>query len=722
MTRWTKAFPSYSTLYTYLDVDNWTVGADRVTFDIAGGVTSPYYWNVSGLNVEVGWWESGTYHSIGSGTVGYNRNGGDVEAYSGSDFFGRQAQDRTVYLYAEGTGGGTAYAESTAYTVPHLAPAVNWAATDPVTIDGSTVTLVWQAPALEYSAMCLEVSIDGGSWSQFLVLWNTATSAQYTVQDGHSYQFRIRSNYLSSYSAYDTCATVISTMPTIDATISSVALGGTQARITVVNSQPVDASNLEYQLGTLADGEYSWSAGTLVPSQSSTNVRTVFDVDMTAYTHIRVRFSNSVGDSGWSDPYEVVLAGKPSKPTWLAPTAPTVDKSKTLRLQWLYSNPDGSAQTAYRINWYLNGSLQTPITGTGAANYHDMDVSAIADNAELSFRVQTRGVGSSYSDASELKYVTVYSAPTVNITSPVATVDTMPIVLTASYSDMAGFTCQSATASLQKDGRTLFSEAADINGSTITASLGVDEFLPTNGESYTVVLDVRSSSGLSAIANATFAVDFDEPVEGVIQMTNDPDTGYVSILATFDNEGADTPAVSISVARVNPDGSITPLITDGASGSGIVDRYAPLNTDYQYAVTTKAASQAVKTVYIDHRIDSLYWFAYWGEETAKAKWNPSGSVSISRPEKRRVHYVGREYPVSYDSKAIDQVNAVKFTYLDNVDGFVRLMRDGGRGVYKGCDGSVFHADFDFGETADYTSVTRMGELSLTVYRIEGAAL
>ena len=132
----------------------------------------------------------------------------------------------------------------------------------------------------------------------------------------------------------------------------------------------------------------------------------------------------------------------------------------------------------------------------------------------------------------------------------------------------------------------------------------------------------------------------------------------------------------------------------------------------------------MSTVYFENKIETPRWFAYWGENIAWARWNPKGGTTITRPEKKRVHYVGRTYPVSYDSLAIDQQNTLKVTALldEWSDGFADLMRDGGRGVYKGADGSVFWADFEYSTSADYASATRIDEVSLTITRIDGEKL
>ena len=57
-----------------------------------------------------------------------------------------------------------------------------------------------------------------------------------------------------------------------------------------------------------------------------------------------------------------------------------------------------------------------------------------------------------------------------------------------------------------------------------------------------------------------------------------------------------------------------------------------------------------------------------------------------------------------------------------VDAFVQLIEDGGRGVYKSCDGWVYHADFDLTLTPAYTAIGYYGGASLGITRIAGERL
>lgn len=641
----------------------------------------------------------------------------------------RRAAAYTVQLeITTQSGFGTAYGGSfhtigvvsrtATYTVPALPPAFNTLTA--TRVSDNQVDLSWTAASGNIDAVCIERSTDGGSYSE-TVIWNAgATSWQDTATSSdHTYTYRARYHHEGGYGAYSNTATVTMT-PSAPQTIATAAIeGSTNVAVELGNASPV-ATSLEWQAST--DGGTTWSASTTV-SDSPVTSFTATGISGTAY--IRVRNVNSAGTSDWLVSEQVTTICPPAAPTLISPSGVLDMAGGSVTFTWRHNPLDGSSQTAAQLAYSTDGgSTWTTVTKSTEESHTITPIPWSAGTA-VTWRVRTKGADASYGDWAQAKTFNVYTAPTVSITSPGATVTGMPISLAATYSDMAGFTCQAATATLQQNGRTLYSEAATINGNSITSSLDVSEFLPTNGETYTVVVTARSSSSLQTTANATFLVDFTEPVEGTLQVQNVPETGYVSLLASYDNTGADEPAVSISVARVNPDGTVTPLLTDGQSGAGIVDRFAPLNTPYQYAVSTKAVTQAVKTVYVDNIVESDYWFAYWEGNIAKAKWNPeNGGIQVTRPSKTRVYYAGRRDPVSYDGHAVALTETPSWMFIgkDEVDVFVKLIEDGGRGIYKSCDGWVYHADFDLTMTPSYTAIGYYGGASLGITRIAGDRL
>lgn len=670
--------------------------------------------------------------STGSWTETWGSGSGtrNVDTF-GLRTYQRQASAYTVQLKIETSSGfGTAYdgyyhtigvvSRTSTYTVPALPPAFNTLSA--TRVSDNQVNLSWTAASGNIEAVCIERSVDGGSYSEIAVLWNAAVTSwsDTSTSADHAYTYRARYFHGRAYGTYSN-EVAVSMTPSAPQTISTAAIqGSTNVAVELGNASPV-ATSLEWQSST--DGGSTWSASTTVSGSPVTSF-TATGISGTAY--IRVRNKNAAGTSDWLVSEQVTTICPPAAPTLTSPSGNVVDMaSGSVTFSWLHNSLDGSSQTAAQLAYSTNGGSTWTTVTKSTEQSHTISPIPWAAGTAVTWRVRTKGADASYGDWAQAKTFNVYTAPTLSITSPGATITGMPISLAATYSDMAGFTCQAATVSLTKDGRTLYTESATINGTSITSSLDVSEFLPTNGETYTVVVTARSSSSLQTTANATFLVDFTEPVEGTLQLQNDLETGYVSLLASYDNTGADEPAVSINVSRVNPDGTVTPLLTDGQSGAGIVDRYAPLNTQYQYAVSTKASSQAVKTVYVDNIIESDYWFAYWGENIASAKWNPdNGGIQVTRPSKTRVYYAGRRDPVSYDGHAVALTETPSWMFIgkDEVDVFVNLIEDGGRGIYKSCDGWVYHADFDLTLTPSYTAIGYYGGASLGITRIAGDRL
>ena len=699
-------------LFSYVECNDWSNGANRSTFTFVGGVTSGFEWDIDCTST-LKYWENGVGHDLASGSgryYGYN----DMQLANSGGYFDRQAADRLITLECYSScslGNGSA---TLTFTVPRTAGTITGLSA--TRVSDNQVNLSWTNPST-IDGVGVEVSIDGGSWSQVTFL-GVATSYQYTQASAdHSYRFRVWAAYKSNIGTSSNVVTV-DMSPSAPQSISVAASGGTNVTVTLVNDSPV-ATSLEYQTST--DGGSTWSASSTVSGSPVTS----FSTSVSGTALIRVRNKNATGVSAWlvSDPITTICP--PAPPTLRTPSGSVYDMAQgDIVFSWLHNSLDGSAQSAYQLRYAINGGAWTTLSGTTAQS-RTVSIGTFTAGDSVTCQVRTKGADANYSDWSASNTFNVYTAPTLSITSPGATITGMPISMSATYSDMAGFSCVAATVSLTKDGRTLYSETATISGTSITASLDVSEFLPTNGESYTVVVTARSSISLQTEANATFTVNFTEPVEGELAISNDLESGYASLLATYDNTGADEPAISISASRVNPDGTITPLLADGASGSGVVDRYAPLNVTYQYAVTTKASTQAVKTVYVDNIIESDCWFAYWGDNIASAKWNPdNGGIQLSRPQKTRVYYAGRKDPVSYDGHAVALTESPSWMFVEKpeVDAFVRLIEDGGRGVYKSCDGWVYHADFDLTLNPSYTAIGYYGKAALTITRIAGERL
>ena len=739
-----ESFISGSTIYAYTEAE-WFVNATTCTWNHVGGVTSPFGFSTTPTGRLYYRDDYGSWVEYASGSA-YFSGGGDkklVEYWGGST--NRGDSDRHFELDCDvsattSTGSGTGSAVL-GYTVPHLPNApTNLTATR---VSDNRIDLSWTAPTRSYEAMCLEVSVDGGAYSQCIVLWNTATSTAYTSASAdHSYRFRARTYYMAAYSEYTDATAAVAMTPAAPTSITTTAAGGTSVDVTLVNPSPV-ATKVQYEVST--DGGTTWGA-----TQES-NSLTSFQTTVTDTGKIRVRNWNATGVSDWLVSGTITTICPPAAPTLLQPAGSVWDVANPLNISWLHNSLDGSAQTAYKLRiaktsviphlvhteTVLNTDTSVSLT---LAELYALFTGGVSVGDTISVLVSTKGAagtGGTSDDGfgafSSSKGISVYSAPTVSITSPSSTVTGMPIALEATYSDMAGFSCVYAHVSLTQGGRTLFDEDADINGSSITASLDTSEFLPTNGESYTVVLDVRSSSGLQSSANATFTTAFTEPQAGELSIMNDPDTGYAFLMATFDNHATDVDysgwdgsadAVSISVARVNADG-ITPLITDGASGAGAVDKYAPLNTPYQYAVTTKSSAHAVKTVYVGNELRTPKAFFYFdSDDMASAMWQQMPKVNYSRPHQEELFFSGRTFPFLVDDEAEEESGNISFILesKEEAQAFKRLRKHSGSVVYKSTDGDVMHAKVSVGLARQIDAVSWYGQLDVSYKQVDGVDL
>ena len=801
-------FTNLKSFVQYTVAADWTITATQAQFQWGGGITSFYYFNVQGISCELGWWEDGSYYPVNTASVTYNKSGGDEWAFSmSSDYFTRTASDRTVYLYMEGyfAEGGTAYAESPAFTVPHLAgkptsltatrnsdTSITLSWTNPstsydyvyievsanggaysevthvstrtsytwtgasadkkytfrirtyykgsysdysntatvyttptaptwtsVTRNSDTqVTLKWSNTSASYTKVYIERQTDGGSWSALAnVSKGTTQYVDSTTTKDHAYKYRIRSYNGGRYSSYATSGTTITMTPAAPTKITLSRSSGTTVDVTLTNNSNV-ATKVQYQVST--DGGATW--GTTTDSASLTS----FSVTISGTGKVRARNYNSTGTSDWITSASITTLTPPNPPTLKSPSG-IVNKSLggNVTFSWTHNPVDGSAQTAYKLDYSIDGgSTWTELTGT-TSQTRNVAVSTWSAGATVTWRVCTKGADASYSDWSSTKTFNVYTEPSVSITSPSGSITSMPISVSATYSDMTGFSCAAATVAIYSGTKKLYSKSCTISGTSITASITAGNYLPENGESYTAKVTVRSSSSLTSSAESAFSTDFTEPAEGSLDITNDPETGCVQVSATYDNTGADEPAVAVSIARVNADGTTTMLLDHGANADTIIDKYAPLNTPYQYTVITHASSEAITTVDFDNIIETDLWFVYWGDNIASAKWNPDNAgINVARPQKKRVWYVGRKDPVSYDGSAVSFTESPSWMILtkEEAEPFIQLIEDGGRGIYKSCDGMVYRADFDLTLSPNYTAIGYYGGVQLNITRIAGEQL
>lgn len=588
----------------------------------------------------------------------------------------------------------------------------------------SKVTVSWTAgtgASVTYQRVYIYRQTDGGSWEQLgYVAGSTLSYADTTTSANHYYSYRIRAWNSTGYSSYTTYGSTIYMTPSEPILVTGEQTGSNEAvKLTVTNYSTRTATGFEVQY-RLPEST-TWNSVTPT-SSTGTPVTSITINNMGGYRYYRVRNTRGTLVSAWAESGVVNVITPPAAPTLKTPASGAVIGSTTatqsVNFEWAHNAKDGSTQTAANIRYKKSsaGSWSTATATTAQSKAITLDV-----GYEYVWQVQTKGAAANYSDWSATQTFALYAPPTLSITSPSGTVTNMPINYAVSFTDSKG-TFVSGTLYIYLNDVLQYSEPLD---GTLSGTITAEEFLPSSGNTYNLSVRATSSTTLTRVVSGlAMPVSMGEPNHGTLTIENDPDTGYSVLTVGWDENTGAVPAVSANLYRI-VGGETVLLGSDLSQDSGIVDKYAPLNTPYQYKVSTVSAGDAWTSVYFDNTIETLRWFAYWGNKVAWAKWNPAGDYNIERPQKRRVHYAGRTYPVSYDGTAIDEEYSMNFTVVDYEDwsnGFNDLLREGGRGIYKSCDGKVFHADFELTNTPKYTSLVKIGEVSLKIIRIEGDVL
>lgn len=626
----------------------------------------------------------------------------------------------TVDVYG-GVNGGTATA-STSVTVKAITYSAPNAPSGLKNTRSSNTknVLSWTKPTTTttkpVTAILIERKVDGGSWSQIASVGGTSTSYNDTTTSAnHSYQYRIRSSNSAGKSSYVTSGTTYNT-PSAPTKVTAARSSETSVSLTIANAANT-ATALEVQRSTDAK---TWST---VSTVSGLNVKSASDSPGGGTFYYRARNTRGSLASAWSPASAaVVTVTPPNAPTLTAPVSGAVvnASSEAVRFAWTHNPVDRSSQTAAELRYSVDGGASwTTVSVAGNEQHVDL-ANAFKVNSTVTWGARTKGAAADFGPWSGNRTFNVYQEPSVSFELPAEgfVAENMPISIGLQYDDPSGELAE-ATVTASSVGRVEWS--ANL-GASLTHELASSEWTPENGEGYTLEAVVRSTTGLTASAKRDFGVSFVPPMPASATAEPDEETGFVTLsLFVTEDEGLDLePVAYIDVFRER-DGERT-LVEGGLQpGAGVVDRYAPANVDYRYAIVSVASSGAASTTYVDARLDTQWFYFVWGDKVAKGRINPDGRRSIRRPNRRRAYFAGRKSPVSFDDGSVSDERTVVLLLRTKAeaDEFERLMWESGRCVYKSGDGDVMRADVDYADEPEWEQPTYYGRVSLSVTRIDG---
>lgn len=445
----------------------------------------------------------------------------------------------------------------------------------------------------------------------------------------------------------------------------------------------------------------------------------------------RVRNQNSVGYSEYTESNIVLVKSKPNPPDLLRPINNAVldIAQEYIELVFRHNSTDGSPQLEAKLDYRVNDGEWTEIDLTTESVY-SLATSGLSPNDIVEWKVKTKGSHAEFSDFSSISTFTLLAKPEMVITEPnnADVIDTLPVETEWVYNDQSG-TLKEMYIDVLKDNKVEKTYSVDVGtGESGTYNYSLAGFLFDNNSVYALRFRALSSSGLSATQTVSITIQY-EPVslEGGLLPTIvlDEENGYanISILRDVTDDVEPVEIAEAYLYRTYKKERV--LLAEVQEGSGVLDKYAPLNHDYTYELLQLTVDGRISLVQVTVNLSSTFSFIYFGDEIIKMKWNPEFDRSFSRPDRTEKQYSGRKHKVVYDTDAREVSCRYSCAVVDEsvYEMLEYFMGDGNaQGIWKSVDGDSYYAIFDLDVRTDrlYRKQAQVWNCTLTVKRIEAS--
>lgn len=638
--------------------------------------------------------------------------GGDVTAYT------YQAEPNRLYKFRvlphNSAGNAPAHQYTNAVATTPNAPKSASVARDSDT--QNTLRIVPGSPCAGlYLAHDVQRQMDGGAWSDFGAIEAAgSTKVDRSTSANHSWRYRVRSRNAAGASAWVETGTVYNTpcapgKPKMSRVSDTKVKGAFENGANTATGTEIERSpDLEM-----------WTA-----VRTTQGKATDFEDDPGGGTwYYRVR--NVCGDlaSAWVESDGIVTICAPAAPTITSPSSSQVIPmtQASIAVSWRHNPIDGSAQTAAQWRWSTDGGKTwNTLTVSGAASSAAL-ANSFAVNTRLAVQARTKGAHADYGPWSAAVSTYVRQVPTVTIEEPGNgfTIENTPVHVRIAYSDPSGAMAAGTLTVRDADGAAVYSR--DLMGG-LEFDVPAGEWLPRDGAAYALAVTVRSSSTLQGSASRSVSVKYVLPSVAIADAVPDPETGYVAVTV---REGRTDSAVAMESCSLwrNVGGARTLLAEGLLDGSKVVDRYAPLNTDYSYETASFADSGAVSGASFPGRFESARLFVYWSGGVASGMYNASDSFSV-KPSFDTFEIAGRGLPVAVAREYVEEPHdvAVKLRSREEAMAFYRAVRSCEPMVFKTLYGFVFHGMASAKFEPSLGDAEGSWGVSLDVTRIWGEAL
>ena len=519
-----------------------------------------------------------------------------------------------------------------------------------------------------------------------------------TIAAGHQYKVRYqlkKGDVLSEWSPYSDS---VETVPTAPGEITEVkALSETSVSVSWNAVKNCTGYEIQY-----ATSKTAFDSSNTVQSMTLESVATraeITGLESGKEYFFRLRATNIVGKSSWTDLRSIILGEPPEAPTtWSSTTTAIV--GEPLNLYWVHNGVDGSSQTYAELELTIDGLVETHTIENSKddkekdkTSVYEFNTSGYTEGSKVQWRVRTSGITNEYGDWSIQRTVDIYAPPTLVLSATthtgeaLETLTELPIKVTGSagpntqtpiayYLSVVAVSAyetydETGNAKNVNAGEEVFAKQFDIK-TDLDVELTAKDISLENTMSYTIKCTVTMDSGLTAEATVPeFTVAWEDiEYEPNATVEIDPDTLAAYIRPYYeDNEGNIIDGFLISLYRREFDGSLTELYKDisNSKNAHVVDPHPSL--DYaRYRVVAKSETTGTVRYYdipgieVGESAAIIQWNEAWtnfdvtddgvSEEfpmatsMVKLPYNLDVSAGNS-PDVELVKYIGRPHPTTY---------------------------------------------------------------------------
>lgn len=639
-----------------------SIAAASVGVNVEGIVMAHYAHNVY-ANGSVWATNASTRTWSGSLTEGSNSSPYDTSStfISYSDSYTRSyGSDRTVsfnarYNVTGGYNNGTSTASvsmtipARPYSVPRAPKELAVSRASDAQHDVSwTVDYDGASGAQPWHGVYVDRRTDDGEWVNIAtVSWSVANYSDKTTEANRKYEYGVRS-YNSAGASARVAADAVYTTPAPPSSVAASVVSGTTVQVAPTAYGPY-ATHCDIQRD-VGEGWEPAASGIAVASLPYTD-----SVSGTAKWRARVK--RGPLESAWAESAEITTITPPLAPS--VSVAPRVSGDGSLTVSWVPSHPDGSAQTAAQVEVTEYGQSAVTKAVSGAAASLAVAVTHVG---AVSARVRTKGAHADWGAWSAAVTADYELPPVAAFTSPAtdgAEVDRQPLEVAWSITDATGVAGQKLSL-LDASGAVVWSEQLATDARS--RAIGIGDHLMANGASYSLRLDVRGGSTLTATATRAFTTDWEVPATPSASVAVGDDMGVTLVVSEGEPAEGAPDTDSLSVTRIMADGSQHLVASGLASGQAARDPLPPLNQEVTYRVTAATDYGASSAADVTATVESEVGVYNFGRAAESALVPPYDFESTTKPERAGglVHFAGAELPEWYGTGQADRSGSQKF--------------------------------------------------------------